>query len=258
MEGGGETLTVADRDEAWVFHVLAGPGGKGGAIWVAKRVPDEHMTVVANMFTVRAVNLSDSANFLGRRDMHDVARAEGWWEQQRDGAFDFTAAFSTGEYAHRYYSGRRMWRALALAAPSLALDPTVGSPLNRTALEPGQTFYPWSVPPDTPLGVPALQSIHRDSYQGTPFDQTKGLAAGPFGNPNRWAQPAGAAGAWERPISIYRVNYNHVTQLRGWLPDAVGGVTWFAPHVPHSSVYVPVYAGAAAVPDTFTRGSMMR
>ena len=187
MEGGGETLTVADRGEAWVFHVLAGPGGRGGAIWVAKRVPDDGMTVVANMFTVRAVNLTDAAHFLGRADMADVARAEGWWDPARDGAFDFTAAFSTGEYAHTYYSGRRMWRALSLAAPSLVLDPTVGSPLNRSALAPGASFYPWSVVPDHKLSVSSLQRIHRDSYQGTPFDQTTGLAAGPFGSPNRWA-----------------------------------------------------------------------
>ena len=63
-------------------------------------------------------------------------------------------------------------------------------------------------------------------------------------------------GAWERPISIYRVNYCHITQLRAWLPDAVGGLMWFAPHVPHTSVYAPVYSGALHVPDTYTNGSM--
>ena len=65
-EGAGETLTVADPQEAWVFHVLAGADDEGGnAIWVAKRVPEGEMTVVANMFTVRGVNLTDTDNYYG-------------------------------------------------------------------------------------------------------------------------------------------------------------------------------------------------
>ena len=103
-----------------------------------------------------------------------------------------------------------MWRALSLAAPSLALDPTVGSPLNRSGLAPGHSFYPWSVKPDARLRVQDLQRTHRDHYENSTFDLTRGLAAGPFGSPNRWAGAANEAampsGAWERPISVYRVS----------------------------------------------------
>jgi len=258
-EGGGETLTVADPKEAWVFHVLAGADDEGGnAIWVAKRLPDNQMTVVSNMFTIRAVNLTDSDNYYGRKEMHAIALKQGWWDGITD--FDFTAAFSIGEYSHEYYSGRRMWRALSLVAPSLKLDPTVGSPLNASGLGPNQEFYPWGVVPDTPVQLQTLQAIHRDHYENTSFDLTQGLAAGPFSSPNRWGgashEHAIVGGAWERPISVYRVNYNHITQLRSWLPDEVGPCLWFGPHVPHGTVYNPIYIGAQMVPLTYSSGNM--
>ena len=41
---GGEALTVVDKDEAWMFHILPDDTGTS-AIWVAQRVPDGHVSI---------------------------------------------------------------------------------------------------------------------------------------------------------------------------------------------------------------------
>ena len=56
-EGGSENVNIGDQNEAWVMHVLPDPTGRS-AIWVARRVPDDEVTVVMNMFTIREVNLT--------------------------------------------------------------------------------------------------------------------------------------------------------------------------------------------------------
>ncbi len=104
-------------------------------------------------------------------------------------------------------------------------------------------------------------AINRDHYEGTQFDLTKGMAAGPFGNPNRYptprsVKPAGTESLdWERAISIFRCSYSFVGQARSWLPDPIGGIIWFGEDAPHSTVYVPFYAGITHTPKSFSEGS---
>jgi dipeptidase len=80
----------------------------------------------------------------------------------------------------------------------------------------------------------------------TEFDLTKGLAAGAFGSPDRWSAGQGEAqvkGNWERPIAMFRTSCAYVSQLRSWLKDTAGGVTWFGSHAAHTTLFVPFAAG---------------
>ena len=51
----GETLLVADEDDAWVFEMCALPDEKYHSVWVAQRVPDGEFFVAANEFRIRKV-----------------------------------------------------------------------------------------------------------------------------------------------------------------------------------------------------------
>lgn len=60
-------------------------------------------------------------NFILSENLFAAAKSRGWWKEGT--AFDFTKMYSGGEYAHKYYSGRRMWRGFQMAKPSLKLPP---------------------------------------------------------------------------------------------------------------------------------------
>ena len=75
-----------------------------------------HLTIVANMFIIRDVNLADSDNFLGSPNMFSIAQSKGWWTP--GSKFDFTAIFSDG-------------RTRTLRPPMLHLCPDVYFPVCR-------------------------------------------------------------------------------------------------------------------------------
>eukprot|EP00966_Prymnesium_polylepis_P245536 5680398-Prymnesium_polylepis.1 len=50
----------------------------------------------AQVFIIREVNFTDSANFLGSASVHSVALSKGWWRPS-DGLIDFTRVYSDGE-----------------------------------------------------------------------------------------------------------------------------------------------------------------
>ena len=240
----GESLLVADPVEAFVFHVLPDDTG-AAAVWVAQRVPDDHVGVVANSFTVREVDFDDAHNFLASPNMRDVARRAGRWG---DGVpLDFTRVFAGAEPGHRYSAGHRMWSGLR----------HLGDPAAHAALPLHYNEYVSEAPYPTTLrarpggvSLAALTATMRDYYANTTLDMTAGMAAGAFGTPDRWAAGAGeaalGAGSWERTIAISRTIVSYVVQCRRWLPDEVGGVLWLSFHAAHTSFYVPFPVGMAA------------
>ena len=68
-----EGLAIGDGHEAWIFHVMPSPVKGEKAIWVAQRVPDDQVAVVANMFVIRGINLDDSTNFLASPNVKSAA-----------------------------------------------------------------------------------------------------------------------------------------------------------------------------------------
>ncbi len=78
--------------------------------------------------------------------------------------------------------------------------------------------YPVSVPVKKQLTMQDLLSFYRDHYEGTPYDLTKGVGAGPYGSPERFAAGHNEAkhryGAWERSIAMYRTQYTHLAEVK--------------------------------------------
>jgi len=249
--GTGETLPVGDTEEAWVMEMAPSPSGIGG-LWVAKRVPDGEIFVAANEFRIREID-PDDPDVMYSKDLHRILQEKGWWNPA-EGTLDWLKAITQGEYNHPYYSLRRVWRLLSLIAPSRNFTPWVEDGFTKA--------YPFSVKPDKKLSVRDVMNLYRDHYEGTEFDMTKGIAAGPFGFPNRFYGPYESSGdvgdptqkregAWERPLSVVYCGYTQVCQARSRYPDPIGGIMWIGLDKPAETCFVPFYAGITAMSPLF-------
>ena len=253
---GGEALTVIDPNEAWVFHVLADDTGTS-AIWVAQRVPPDHVSVVANQFTIKFV-IPNSKDFMYSSNIFEIAQRNNLWKDfETDGYLNFQAVYGLPR-AHSTYATRRMWRVFDIIAPSLHLSPI---PSDHFA-----SNYPFSVKAEKKVTPQTIMSIFRDHYEGTAYDLTKGLAAGPYGDPNRFDVAAvdnmtyieAISGGYERAISMYRTSYSMISQARSRYPHAIGGRVWFSASTPRAGCYIPLYLAAEYIPTPYTRGSLFK
>jgi dipeptidase len=253
--GSSEALVIADSEELWIFNVMTGKNN-ASAIWAAQKVPSDHVVAVGNSFTIRKMKLNDpEENFLHSPGVTDLAEEMGWWKATDDevgtfdffGAYGYTPANESLKNVLSYYSGRRMWRIFSLLSPTegAKLDPNKGNlPLTPNP-------YPGSVQaPKHSVNASKLMSVLRDHYEGTPYDLTVGMAAGPFGTPNRGSVQLGygSMGLWERAISMHRTSWSYISEAK----PLGGGLTWLGYDSPHGTAYLPFYGGATSgAPESF-------
>lgn len=246
----GECLTISDKKEVWHFEIV-GPGiGNVGSIWVAQRVPDDHVSVTANGSRIREIDLKDSNYFIASENIFTMAKDSGWWNPDKE-PFRFCYAYAD---RHSFASRRREWRVFDLLAPSLKLDPNAEN-------------YPFSIKPDKPVTLEKLVSIFKDYYEGTPYNFVKDIIVAddsgkmiisPLANPfmpydmNKVFKINGGWG-WrgERTIARWYTMYATIIQSRDWLTDEVGGVVWLALDNVASSIYIPVYCSVTDLPDSY-------
>ena len=251
----GETLLVGDEKEAWVFEMCALPDEEYHSAWIAQRVPDGTVFVAANEFRIREIRPGARDQVFSDTLLAGLEKVG--WAKAGQGPVDWLRAVSEGEYAHPYYSLRRVWRVFDRVNPDLGLSPWVSGGGYTTD-------YPFSVAPRAKLTREDVIALYRDHYEGTQFDLTRGLAAGPYGDPNRYIGPYDGAqnnvsqeklyGAWERAISIFYQGYTYVAQTRPDAPELTRGMLWYGPDVAYTSCFVPFPSKVEQLPHAYEIG----
>lgn len=248
----GECLTIADKKEVWHFEIV-GPGKDNvGAIWVAQRVPDNHISVNANAARILEVDTTNTNNFLYSENLFDMAQDSAWYDPASE-PFKFAYAYAP-EGRESMAARRREWRVLSMAAPSLGLDPEAKD-------------YPFSVEPDEKITLDVLITMFKDYYEHTPYDMVGHLTkvsedgdtiphphASPFMPYDKY-DLHDINGGWgklgERTIARWYTMYGTITQSRDWLPDEIGGLVWMAQDNIATSVYIPIYCSVSDLPDSY-------
>jgi len=248
----GESFSIADPNEVWIMDLIGkGPGG-GGALWVARKIPDGYISAHANQARIRQFPLNDRENCLYAPDVISFAREKGWFDG-RDGDFSFADTYAPPDYGALRFCEARVFAMFNRAAPSanLSMDYVKG-------VEGAEPLPLW-VRPDRKLSVRDVMGFMRDHFEGTDFDMTKDIGAGPYTLPYRWRpltwEVDGVEYCNERATSTQQTGYSFVTQSRSWLPDPIGGVFWFGVDDTYSTVYVPMYCGIRQAPVNYAAGT---
>ena len=254
----GESITVCDPNEAWIMEIIGKGKGRKGAVWVALRIPDDCICAHANLSRIRQFPLgqkrsyksisSKNLQYITRpevecvyaEDVITLARELGYFSG-KDADFSFRDAYCPIDFENVRYADARVWSFFRHHYDEAEMDkylPYLNGEFDKC------DHLPLWIKPDKPLTLRDLQEDMRDHFENTPLDMTADMTAGPWGMPIRplpmhFRDTAGVSYFRERPIATQQSGFTMTCQMRSWLPDDVGGVTWFNCDDADMVAYVP-------------------
>ncbi len=249
----GESFTIADADEVWIMELI----GKGkidkGAVWVARRVPDDCIAGHANHSRIHQFPLNDkSGNTIYSPDVIKFARSQGYFTG-KDEDFSFSRAYAIYDGGALRGCDGRVW---AFYNKYAADDMTPY--LDWVLRGEGEPLPLW-VKPANSLSAADMKWMMRDHFENTPMNMTKDIGAGPYKVPYRWRPMSytvdGVEYTHERAIATQQTGFSLVAQLRKNAPEQMRGILWFGVDDANTCVYIPMYNCMKAAPHEFAVGN---
>ncbi len=251
----GESFSVGDPDEVWILEMIGKGPGRTGAVWVATRIPDDCISGHANQSRITHINFKDKENWMWSKDVVDFAREKGYFKG-KDKDFSFCDAYNPLDFSGAFICEARVWSVFRQLAPDM--DKYIPYILGKTIRE-GETprindadRMPLYIKPVRKVSAQDFKQFMRNQYEGTQFDITQSPAAGMWNTKLRYGSlgfKIDSVQYWfERPIATQQTGWSFVAQMRGYMPEHVGGIFWFGVDDAASSLYVPMYCTITEVP----------
>lgn len=249
----GESFSIADPDEAWVMELIGKGKADKGAVWVARRVPDGHISGHANHPRIHKFPLKDkTGETIYSPDVIKFARSQGYFNG-KDEDFDFSKAYGVTDFGALRGCDARVWAYFNKFSKGMDaylpwIDRAEGEPM------------PLWVKPDSLLTASDMKWMMRDHFERTPYDMTNDIGAGPYKVPYRWRPMTFTVDSveytHERAIATQQTGFSFVAQLRGDLPAYLRGLLWFGTDDANTSVYLPVFCSVKKAPAQLAHGDI--
>ena len=275
---GGETFSLADPDEVWLFEITSKGHEEKGAVWVARRLPEGYVSAHANQARITQFPQEPSRwrkargkglhpaisslhlDYINEPEVecvysHDVvsfARKNGWFSG-KDADFSYADTYNP-----LTFSGLR-----ACEARVYAFFNRIAQGMQRYEAyamgDPKAERLPLWIKPDQKLSTHEVMELMRDHFEGTPMDMTQDVGAGPFHCPYRWRpmdfKVDGKEYIHERAISTQQTGFSFVAQCRKGFADHLGGIIWFGVDDTYSTCYCPMFCAIDSIPLCFREGN---
>lgn len=264
----GESFSIADKNEVWIMEIIGKGEGHKGAVWVALLIPDGYVSAHANHARIRTFPLSNGKTSITSKELHKIhdkkvtcvyahdvisfAREKGWF-QGKDSEFSFSDVYAPIDFGAARFCEMRVWSFFR------RINSEMEKYKNYAAGYELENRMPLWIKPDKKLTVHEVMNFMRDHLEGTEFDMTMDIGAGPFGCPYRWRPLTwtvdGKKYFNERATATQQTGFSFVSQSRSWLPDPIGGIIWFGVDDAASCVYTPLYCAIRRVPKSYAEGN---
>lgn len=248
----GESFSIADPDEVWIMEMIGKGKGDKGAVWVARRIPDECISGHANHSRIHQFPLDEKETTLYSPDVIDFARSQGYFDG-KDEDFSFSRAYAVTDFSALRGCDARVWAFYHKYADGMdRYLPWI----NKAE---GEVLPLW-VKPSKPISADDMKWMMRDHFEGTPFDMTNDIGAGPFKVPYRWRpmtfEVDSVTYTNERAIATQQTGFSFVAQLRSSMPAYMKGLLWFGTDDANTCVYLPVYCSVKRPPVQLAHGDV--
>ncbi len=288
----GESFSVADKNEVWIFEMIGKGQGEKGAVWVARRIPDGYISGHANQARITTFDYQKqnkwtdpNADTFNSNDVISFARKKGWYVGD-DKDFSFSDTYAPVDFGAARFCEIRVWSMFKDVKKDMDkyFDYAKGDVEYAKSFADGRknpngyatNRMPLWIKPDKKITLQNMFDFLRDHLENTPLDMRKDAGAGPFELPYRW-RPL----TWEitsdgskelnklfkkykkdtlvfcneRATATQQTGFTFVAQSRSWLPDETGGIIWFGVDDPASAVYTPIYSASQRIPETYAPGN---
>jgi dipeptidase len=271
----GESFSIGDPNEAWIFEIIGKGVGNKGAVWVARRIPDGYISGHANQARIQtfpiATGKKNSVAITSKDlrrindpviecvyayDVIDFARSKNLFSG-KDEDFSFSDTYNPITFSGARFCEIRVWSFFKSVNNDMYqyFDYASGHDLSKR--------MPLWIKPDRKISNYDMMNFMRDHLEGTPLDMRKDIGAGSFGAPYRWrplewkvsTDKTGPEYINERATSTQQTGFVFVAESRNWLPDPIGGIFWFGVDDAATTVFSPMYCGITSVPECFKVGN---